>query len=111
MKREVGSIIERFMSSDFNCLVTVTGVNTSPDLRHASVYISVYGEQADAKVVIQLLQSKRIDIQSILSKNVRLKYTPVLHFKLDDQLEKADRIYKILDNLKTEDDHEASDAK
>ena len=108
LKREIGTIIERTISHDLNCLVTVIEVNTSPDLRQASVYVSVYGGKDQHQKALKSIREKRVDIQNTLSKTVRLKYTPVLHFHLDDQFEKADKICKILDNLKLENDNGTS---
>ena len=108
LKREIGIFIERTISQNLNCLITVIEVNTSPDLRHASVYISVYGGKDQHQQALRSIREKRIDIQKALSKTVRLKYTPVLHFHLDDQFEKADKICKILDDLKLESENDTS---
>ena len=110
LKREVGVIVEREIAYDLKSLITVTGVNTAPDLRHAIVHVSVYGDENQQQHALKLLRKKRVGIQNMLSKTVRIKYTPVLQFHLDDQLEKADRIYKILDNLSIPDEQDAPES-
>ncbi len=100
IKRELGDIFERQICPELDCLVTITGVNTSPDLHNATIYVSVYGADAESpKKVLRLLANRRVELQRALSAHVVLKYTPVLRFVLDDQLEKADRMFKILDDL------------
>ena len=99
IKRELGTLIEREIMPGFNGLITVTAVQTSPDLRNATVFVSIYGKKGQDEDALQLLRTNRVELQKKMAKNVRLKYTPVLYFKIDDKLEKADKIYQILDSL------------
>ena len=103
LKRELSTIIESKTCPQLDCLLTITDVKTSPDLHHATVYVSVYGSEQQKASALSLLLHQRADIQHLMSRNVRLKYTPVLHFRLDDLLEKADRIEKILGELGLDD--------
>jgi ribosome-binding factor A len=80
--------------------VTVSAVDCSPDLRNATVGISVLeNESTDAMDVIRTLLRHRKDLQKLVFSNVVLKYSPQLRFELDKGQEQADRIYRILDNL------------
>ena len=99
LKRELGTILARRVSGDVDCLVTVTRIETSPDLHNATVYVSVYGSPEQRITVRDLLKRLRKDIQHDIAQHVRLKYTPVLKFMLDDSQEQADRVMKILDEL------------
>tara|TARA_B100000809_G_scaffold118983_1_gene117286 strand:+ start:125 stop:484 length:360 start_codon:yes stop_codon:yes gene_type:complete len=99
LKRELGEIFERRICADFDCLVTLTAVKTSPDLHNAHVYVSIFGTEAQRKAVLGALRKKRKAIQREMSRHVILKYTPVLEFHLDTTLDDADRIHKILDGL------------
>ncbi len=108
IKREVGTIVERLISPDLDCLVTITEVQTSPDLRNASVGVSIYGNSDKKEEAMQLFRNRRVDVQRELGKNIRLKYIPVLRFRMDDKWEKADKIYQILDGLEI-DENESSD--
>lgn len=99
LKRELGEIFERRICADFDCLVTVTAVKTSPDLHNAHVYVSIFGTEGQRKAVFKALLKKRKGIQREMSRHVILKYTPVLEFHLDTTLDDADRIHKILDGL------------
>jgi ribosome-binding factor A len=106
LKRELGEIFERRICGDFDCLVTVTAVKTSPDLHNAHVYVSVFGTENQRKVVLTTLLKKRKDIQREMSRHVILKCTPVLEFQLDTTLDDADRIHKILEDLNIDADRD-----
>ena len=95
MKRELGDLIGRELS--FTQLVTVQDVDITPDLKHAHVYISVLGE--GPKSALAALHEHRKELQSLLSRRVILKYTPQLHFKLDETVERGSRIIDILQTL------------
>jgi ribosome-binding factor A len=99
LKRELGEIFKRRICADFDCLITLTAVKTSPDLHNAHVYVSVFGTENQRKAVLVTLLKKRKVIQREMSRNIILKYTPVLDFQLDTTLDDADRIDKILDDL------------
>lgn len=97
--RGIGNVFTSVVSPAMpNCLATVTGVKTAIDLRDATVFVSVYGN-IDKKSVIEFLERKRALIQSELARKIVLKYTPRLHFKLDETSEKADRVMAILNEL------------
>jgi ribosome-binding factor A len=99
LKRELGNILERGIGRELDCLVTVTDVNTAPDLRNAIVYVSVYGSDEQKQNALNVLRSRRADIQHQVCKAVTLKYTPKLSFRIDNQAAEADNIYHILDEL------------
>ena len=98
MKRELGDLIGRELT--FTQLVTVQDVDITPDLKHAHVYVSVLGggEEA-ANAVLAQLHEHRKDLQYKLSRRVVLKFTPLLHFKLDLAQERGSRVIDILSNL------------
>jgi len=80
--------------------VTVASVNCSPDLRNATVHISVLeNEDTDSMDVIRTLLRHRKELQKMVFSKVVLKYSPQLRFELDKGQERADRIYQILDSL------------
>ena len=104
LKRELGSIFTFLVTPHSSSLVTVTGVKTSPDLRNATVFVSVYGSESQVREVMSLLHSKRGELQSQLAGKVVLKYTPRLHFRLDRTAAEADRVLSILESLDIPDD-------
>jgi len=79
--------------------VTVTGVDTSPDLRHATVYVSVLGSARKRDATIAGLQSSHGVLQSRVNRELRLKRTPQLTFQYDPTVERGVRLSRLIDEL------------
>jgi ribosome-binding factor A len=77
--------------------VTVTGVNTSPDLRHATVYVSVLGDEEERTATLTGLQSAHGLLQRRLGRELKMKHTPEIEFEWDGTTEQAMRINAILE--------------
>jgi ribosome-binding factor A len=76
--------------------VTVTGVETTPDLRHATVYVSVLGKQAERERTMTALHSSRGFLQARLNDELHMKRTPQLRFVYDETLDRALRIEQVM---------------
>jgi ribosome-binding factor A len=76
--------------------VTVTAVKTSPDLRHARVYVSVLGDQPARAASMDGLRSAHGFLQSRLASELTLKHTPTLTFEYDETVDRAARINELL---------------
>jgi ribosome-binding factor A len=76
--------------------VTVTAVDTSPDLRQARVFVSVLGTTSERKRSLQGLRSAHGFLQRRVADELRLKHTPTLEFAYDDTVENAARINELL---------------
>jgi ribosome-binding factor A len=83
--------------------VTVTGVETSPDLRHARVYVSVLGSEKRRTETIARLQAAHSVLQARLASELRLKRTPQLAFEYDPSVERGVRMTKLIDELAPDD--------
>lgn len=77
--------------------VTVTGVQTSPDLRHARVFVSVLGDETIRAASIDGLKSAHGFLQSRVAAELRLKHTPMLEFVYDGSVDHGMRISSLLD--------------
>jgi ribosome-binding factor A len=77
--------------------VTVTAVETSPDLRHARVFVSVLGEDAVRRRSLDGLRSAHGYLQRRVADELRLKHTPTLVFAYDDTAERGQRIAELLE--------------
>jgi len=77
-------------------MVTITGVNVSPDLRHATVWYSALGRDDDVGLA---LRSARTRLRATLGRQVRLKYLPELHFREDPAIETGQRVEEIIRDL------------
>jgi ribosome-binding factor A len=76
--------------------VTVTGVDTSPDLRTAKVFVSVLGDETERDATLDALRSSHGVLQSRIAAEMRMKRTPTLTFHYDDTIEKGVRISRLL---------------
>ncbi len=77
--------------------VTVTAVKTSPDLRHARVYVSVLGDGAEREDSMAGLRSAHGYLQRRLASELTLKHTPALAFAYDDSVDHGMRITELID--------------
>jgi ribosome-binding factor A len=83
-------------------VLTVTAVRTSADLRHAKVYLAVSGTAEEQQAVVQGLERAQGFLRGELSRSIRLRYSPELHFLVDETIESAARIDRILRELASE---------
>jgi ribosome-binding factor A len=79
--------------------VTVTGVETSPDLRHARVFVSVFGPDRKRQATLEGLAAAHGVLQAHLARQLRMKRTPQLAFEYDRSVEEGVRIGKLIDDL------------
>jgi ribosome-binding factor A len=77
--------------------VTVTGVKTSPDLRHARVFVSVLGDAEVRDASLEGLRSAHGFLQRKVAAELTLKHTPALTFVYDDSVDRGMRISQLLD--------------
>jgi ribosome-binding factor A len=80
--------------------VTVTGVDVSKDLRHAKIFVSVMGEDAERKATFEGLNSLASHLRSRLAKALRLRLAPEIEFRIDRSIENAARIETLLTKLR-----------
>ena len=103
LKREIAEALERNPLPDAaGVLVSVTMVKSSVDLRNATVYVSVFGGGAGiGRQVLTHLNRFRPDLQRKIARELAFKHTPVLEFRLDERLAKADRVLELLKQAET----------
>ena len=79
--------------------VTVTGVETSPDLRHARVFVSVLGSEAKRDKTLEGLAAAHGVLQARVARELRMKRTPLLAFEYDPTVERGVRMTQLIDEL------------
>ena len=84
--------------------VTVTGVETSSDLRHARVYVSVFGSEESRQDSLAGLEAAHGVLQSRLARELRMKRTPQLAFEYDPTVERGVRMTQLIDELAPDDE-------
>ena len=82
-------------------IITITGVHCGKDLRDATVHVSVFGDDKTKAAALSRLQRRARDFQSLINREVRMKFVPRLLFKLDLSLEKGDEVLALLDRLQS----------
>jgi len=100
MKRELSEILQKDFSFP-GVLVTVNEVDVTPDLRNAHAFIGILGDEVQRRKVVAELNARRGMIQRKIGDRVALKYTPQLHFKCDDSVERGVRVVALIDQLDT----------
>lgn len=79
--------------------VTITGVETSPDLRHARVFVSVLGAERKRAETLAGLNAAHGILQAYIARELRLKRTPQLAFEYDPSIERGVRMTQLIDEL------------
>jgi ribosome-binding factor A len=105
VRQVIGDVVSKEMKDPRVGFVTVTDVRTSPDLRHARVYVSVLGERGrpsddeQREASLLGLRSAHGFLQGRVASQLRLKHTPALEFFYDDTTDRAMRVEEILDEI------------
>jgi len=102
LREVVGAAISGELSDPRIGFVTVTAVETSPDLRTAKVFVSVLGDEDEREATLEGLRSSHGVIQSRIASETRMKRTPTLTFHYDDTIEKASRVSELLEEAEDE---------
>lgn len=84
--------------------LTITGVDTAPDLRTAVVYYSVLGSAEEEEATAEALARAGARLQHVVGAETRLKFTPRLTFAVDPSIRTGDRIDRILRELEAEEE-------
>jgi len=98
LREEISDVVRREVDDPRIGFVTVTDVEVAPDLRHASVWVSVIGSAEQRKQALRALSRAMPFVRSRLGK-LRLKRIPELHVKEDQTAERGTRVLRILESL------------
>ena len=105
LKRVLADLLETLgYNEEQGKIISITRVDCASNLKTAGVYVSILGaknEEEEARIVRRLIERKA-EIQSLMSKEVILKYTPVLHFVLDHSVADGDRVLDLLRHMEDE---------
>ena len=97
MREVIGDAISSELEDPRIGFVTVTSVETSPDLRSARVFVSVLGDEASREATLAALRSSHGVLQATIARQTRMKRTPTLSFHYDDTPERGVRMSHLLD--------------
>ena len=103
IRRELSDLVQRQLKDPrLDAFVTVTEVVTSPDLRHARVFISDIKGRQESQKTLQALNAASGFLRTELAKKLRMRRVPELSFTWDDSIEHGDRILRLLDQISSE---------
>ena len=100
LHQEIAHLFAREMKDPRLALLTVASVIVSDDLKHAKVYISIYGREPLGEEIIPALKGAEGFIRGQMGKKLNLKHIPHLSFLVDESAEHSIKISKILDRIK-----------
>ncbi len=81
-------------------MVTVTGAEVTRDLKHAKVYVSVYGDESNVDQTLEGLASLATHLRAVVGRNLKLRSAPEIEFVLDESIAKASRIDALLEQVR-----------
>jgi len=94
LKQEVSQLLLKEIDFD-HILVTITNVNTSPDLKNCKISISVIPTEKN-ELALKIIEKNIYHLQQALNRRIRLKFSPKIRFEIDQIEAKAQRIEEIL---------------
>ena len=97
-QRELASLLRTVKDPRVHGLVTITRVETTPDLRCSKIYVSVL-DKSDVKEVVKGLKSAGGYLRRELGRALSLRYTPELVFQADDSIDRGTHILKLLNDI------------
>lgn len=109
LRKALAQVLQRKISDPrIRGLVSITGVDVSPDMKHATVSVSVLPEAYGKRTLAGLRAADR-HIQSEVKKLVALRLVPHLRFELDSTLKKAEEVYEAIDDARQKEQDQAGD--
>jgi len=101
LQEEISAIVQREVHDPRVGFVTITSVETTPDLRHATVYVSVIGDEAQRAATMEALGRAMPFVRHQLGA-LRLKRIPQLHLREDDSAQRGTRVMQLLEQVEAE---------
>lgn len=99
LRQEIGSIVTREVADPRVGFATITSVETTQDLRHAKIWVSVIGQPAERDATVAALRRAMPFVRRELGSRLRIRRIPDLHVHLDDTAERGTRILRLLSDL------------
>jgi ribosome-binding factor A len=99
LRQEIGALLAKEVADPAIGFVTVTRVETSPDLSHARVWVSLIGQRAERSASLAALRRAMPFVRHQLNDRIRLRRIPDLHVDLDDTSQRGTRVLQILHEL------------
>ncbi len=103
IRQEISELLRRQVKDPrLGNLVTVTDVSTSPDLRHAKIFVSRIGSEEEKQETLSVLATASGFFRNELAKRLRLRHIPELSFQWDDSIERGDYLLRLIDEVSSD---------
>ena len=111
IQQEISDLLrEQINDPRLASLISVTRVSTSPDLRHAKVFVSTLGDEANKSEILRGFAAASGFLRRELANRLRIRHMPELSFHLDDSIERGAEVLRLIEqviskNAENEDEH------
>jgi ribosome-binding factor A len=103
LRQELSQLLSRQTKDPrINGVITITQVKTSADLRNARVYVSVMGDADAKRQALAGIESAATFLRHELRDRLSLRYVPFMKFELDESMENANALLRMIDQLKAQ---------
>ncbi len=111
IRQEISELLQRQVKDPrLGSLVAITDVSTSPDLRHAKIFVSRIGSEEEKQETLSVLTAASGFFRNELAKRLRLRHTPELSFQWDDSIERGDYLLQLIDEVNSDSNTEQRQA-
>ena len=106
IRREISELLQHQVKDPrLGAFIAVTEVSTSPDMKHAKVFISFIGNDEEKQKTLNALTAASGFLRKEMAVNLRLRSVPELSFYWDDSIERGDQLLRMIDQLNPQQDH------
>ena len=102
LKREISKILQEDLKDPRVGFATITRIDLTGDLRHARIYFSILGDEANQESSVEGIESAAGFIRKLIGERLKLKYVPELSFKLDKSIEYSMKLERVFERLENE---------
>ncbi|HHY77285.1 MAG TPA: 30S ribosome-binding factor RbfA [Clostridiales bacterium] len=105
IKREISKIIMNELKDPrISAMCSIVSVETTPDIKYAKVYVSIYGNKEEKERTFEGLKNASGFIRKRLGEEIKIRYLPEIQFVLDESIEHGVRISEILNRIKKQEE-------
>jgi len=99
LREEISALLTKEVADPRIGFATVTDVETSPDLRHARVWVSVIGQEADRRATLRALEHAMPFVRRELGRRLHIRRIPELSVRMDESIERGSRVMQLINEL------------
>lgn len=109
LKKVINNIIYRKINDPRINFTTITRIQVSSDLKHANIYVSIYGDENHNKKCLKGLKSATKFIRGEIGRQLKIRFVPEIKFKIDESMEYQYKLLKIASEIHQEQSNKKKD--